>query len=72
MPEQVHATRKRTERTEPGTPPSGAAQREHAEKMKAAADAVLDEIDAALEEAGINTEVEAQEFVTGYRQAGGE
>ena len=74
MPEQVRVEKRATERTEPEAAPVETAKAETADReaLKAETEAMLDRIDAALEEQGLNTEEAAQAQVADYKQVGGE
>ena len=72
MPEQVRVTPAARKEEAPEGQDTGAAQRAEAAEALAKTDALLDEIDALLEEQGLDTEVEASAFVAGYVQKGGE
>lgn len=75
MSEQVQATRRPQQNdhgSSPSTTDAGAEQRQHAEKIKAETDALLDDIDALLEDQGLSGEEEAQKWVASYVQKAGE
>ena len=69
MQEQIHRS---SSRPAEETAPPEAKHSESAQRAKADADALLDEIDALLEEQGLAGEAEAQAFIDSYRQKGGE
>lgn len=52
--------------------PTATTDAEHLAEEKAKTEAMLDDIDALLEEQELHTEIEAAEFVRGYVQKGGE
>lgn len=74
MPGQTRIHRP-TDRTQDDAAEFPVADRETPEERAArdaATEAVLDEIDDLLDEVGLSTETDAQEFVASYMQKGGE